>query len=174
MILIAFGASLPSSAGAPTETLTAALAALKANGIELLKVSQFYHSEAWPNPADPPFVNAVAQVQTSLSPASLLDRLHAIERSFGRTRGARNAPRTLDLDIVDYDGRVEAGPPELPHPRMTDRAFVLVPLAQIAPHWRHPVSGRMVHELIAALPVGDPGAVLLSARTVNGRERTNS
>ena len=145
------------AAGTPSETLAAALAALKANRIEPVKVSRFYKTAAWPDPADPPFVNAVAQVGTALPPAALLERLHAIERSFGRMRGARNAPRTLDLDILDYDGRIEAGPPELPHPRMSERAFVLVPLAEIAPEWRHPVSGRTVHELLAAMAANDHG-----------------
>ena len=79
-------------------------------------------------------------------------RLHAVERKFGRVRGARNAPRTLDLDLLDYNGRIEGGPPVLPHPWIETRAFVLVPLADVAPSWKHPVSGRDVRALIAALP----------------------
>jgi 2-amino-4-hydroxy-6-hydroxymethyldihydropteridine diphosphokinase len=152
MILIALGSNLPSAAGAPLKTLTAALAMLEANGISPMKVSRFYQSEAWPDPADPPFVNAVAHVETELAPATLLGLLHEIERTFGRKRGERNAPRTLDLDILDYNGRIEAGPPELPHPRMSERAFVLLPLGEIAPDWRHPGTRRTLAELIAALP----------------------
>jgi 2-amino-4-hydroxy-6-hydroxymethyldihydropteridine diphosphokinase len=152
MILIGLGSNLASSAGAPPQTLLAALTTLEANGIEPVKVSRFYKSEAWPDPGDPPFVNAVAEVKTSLPPSLLLDRLHAVEGRFGRTRGVRNAPRTLDLDILDYEGSLESGPPELPHPRMAVRAFVLVPLAEIAPYWRHPGTDRAVMELIAALP----------------------
>jgi len=87
-----------------------------------------------------------------LSPAALLNALHAVETEFGRNRGAPNAPRTLDLDLLDYDERVEEGPPQLPHPRMETRAFVLIPLRDVAPDWRHPVSGRPLSELIAALP----------------------
>ncbi len=79
-------------------------------------------------------------------------RLHEVEREFGRVRDVRNAPRTLDLDLLDYDGRVEGGPPVLPHPRIEQRAFVLVPLADVAPLWKHPVSGRNVRALIDALP----------------------
>jgi len=91
-------------------------------------------------------------VRTELSPAALMATLHDIEKSFGRKRSAPNAPRSLDLDLIDYDGRVEVGPPVLPHPRMATRAFVLVPLANVAPGWRHPVSSKTVEELIAALP----------------------
>jgi 2-amino-4-hydroxy-6-hydroxymethyldihydropteridine diphosphokinase len=96
----------------------------------------------------------VAQVTTRLSPATLLDALHSIERRFGRKREKRNAPRTLDLDILDYDGRVEGGPPVLPHPRMETRAFVLIPMAEIAPDWRHPISGQSVAKLVVQLPAG--------------------
>lgn len=151
MILIALGSSLPSAAGSPEDTLRAALASLVARGITVERQSGFYVSEAWPNPADPPFVNAVASLRTSLSPSDLLRVMHEVEAEFGRKRGVRNAPRTLDLDLIDYDHRIEHGDPELPHPRMESRAFVLVPLQEIAPDWRHPESGRTVDGLIAAL-----------------------
>lgn len=152
MILIALGANLPSPAGSPEDTLRAALASLVGRGITVERQSGFYVSEAWPNPLDPPFVNAVAILRTSLSPADLLHVMQEVEAEFGRKRSARNAPRTLDLDIIDYDHRIEHGDPELPHPRMESRAFVLVPLREIAPDWRHPESGLTVDDLIAALP----------------------
>jgi 2-amino-4-hydroxy-6-hydroxymethyldihydropteridine diphosphokinase len=152
MILIALGSNLTSAAGTPAETLVAALAALRAKEIEPVKVSRFYRSEAWPDPSDPAFVNAVAQLDTAVAPDALLETLHAIERQFGRTRDRRNAPRTLDLDVLDYEGRTEAGPPVLPHPRMDKRAFVLLPLAEIVPDWHHPISGQKITELIAELP----------------------
>jgi 2-amino-4-hydroxy-6-hydroxymethyldihydropteridine diphosphokinase len=152
MIVIALGANLPSQTGAPRETLLAALDRLPQYGIEVLRVSPFYASEAWPDPNDPPYVNAVAIVSTELSPPDLLVKLHAVEASFGRERSAANAPRTIDLDLIDYDGRVEDGPPVLPHPRMDGRAFVLVPLADVAPGWRHPITHGTVEALIAALP----------------------
>lgn len=152
MILLALGSNLRSAAGPPAGTLSAALATLKPNGIRPLKVSRFYETLAWPDPRQPSFVNAAAQVETALEPRALLARLHEIESLFGRTREQRNAPRTLDLDILDYRGMVAEGPPALPHPRMQSRGFVLVPLAEIAPEWRHPASGLSITQLIAALP----------------------
>lgn len=153
MILIALGSNLPSRAGSPAETLHAALAELARADVRVVAVSSFYETPAWPDPADPAFVNAVARVETSLSPAALIARLHAVEQAFGRARGEKNAPRTLDLDLLDYDGRVDAGPPVLPHPRIASRGFVLVPLRDVAPRWRHPASGQSVDALIAALPM---------------------
>ena len=152
MILVALGANVPSPAGQPAETLLAALRELARRGITIEKQSGFYRNPAWPNPHDPPFVNAVASINTDLSPEALLGLLHEVEAEFGRTRQAANAPRTLDLDLLDYDGLIQAGPPSLPHPRMQDRAFVLVPLRDVAPDWHHPLSGKSLTELIAALP----------------------
>ena len=152
MILVALGANVPSPAGQPAETLLAALRELAQSGITIEKQSGFYRNPAWPDPRDPPFINAVARVNTELSPAALLDLLHQVEARFGRTRHIPNAPRTLDLDLLDYNGFIQDGPPSLPHPRMKDRAFVLVPLKDVAPDWRDPVSGQSVTDLIAALP----------------------
>ncbi len=155
MILVALGANLPSPAGAPAVTLRAALDELARCGAVPAATSQFFVTAAWPDTGEPPFVNAVARIETKLEPNALLQLLHRIEDKFGRRRGAPNASRTLDLDLIDYHGRVEEGPPRLPHPRMDGRGFVLLPLAEVAPQWRHPVSGRMVAELIAALPAAE-------------------
>ncbi|HEX3809671.1 MAG TPA: 2-amino-4-hydroxy-6-hydroxymethyldihydropteridine diphosphokinase [Rhizomicrobium sp.] len=152
IIVIALGANLPSEAGTPAETIHAALAALKQNGITLAEVSPFYRTPAWPDPADPEFVNAVARIETALPPEGLIARLHAVEEQFGRMRGVRNAPRRLDIDLIDYEGRIEDGSPVLPHPRMQTRAFVLAPLRDVAPGWRHPVSGKTVETLLRELP----------------------
>jgi 2-amino-4-hydroxy-6-hydroxymethyldihydropteridine diphosphokinase len=156
MILIALGANLPHLAGQPADTLKRALGELERQGIEIREVSAFYETPAWPDPADPAFVNAVAAVETSLQPVELLMLLHGVETDFGRLRSAANAPRTLDLDLLDYDGRVMAEPElTLPHPRMASRSFVLVPLRDVAPGWRHPVTGQGLAELMAALPDRD-------------------
>lgn len=152
MILIALGANLPSPQGLPATTLRAALTRFPLENIEVRTVAPFYRSSAWPDPNDPPFVNSVARIETHRDPVALLAVLKEMERAFGRLPGATNAPRPLDLDILDYDGRIAEGPPTLPHPRLHERGFVLVPLRDIAPHWRHPVLGRSVGELIDALP----------------------
>jgi 2-amino-4-hydroxy-6-hydroxymethyldihydropteridine diphosphokinase len=152
MILIALGANLPSRAGTPAETIHASRVELADAGVRVHALSPLYETPAWPDPTDPSFVNAVARVETTLAPAALLAALQNVEALFGRTRGARNAPRSLDLDIIDLDGRVESGPPQLPHPRLASRGFVLIPLRDVAPHWRHPVSGLAIDALIAALP----------------------
>jgi 2-amino-4-hydroxy-6-hydroxymethyldihydropteridine diphosphokinase len=151
MILIALGANLPSQAGQPAQTLAAALSSLRERGVEIRAVSAFYQTSAWPDPNDPPFLNAVAEIGTRLQPIALMKLLHGVETDFGRKRSAPNAPRSLDIDLIDYDGRMEEGPPTLPHPRMGDRGFVLVPLRDIAPAWRHPVSGKTAAELLSGL-----------------------
>jgi 2-amino-4-hydroxy-6-hydroxymethyldihydropteridine diphosphokinase len=151
-IFLALGANISGPAGPPLSTLHAALAALEKAGIAVARVSAFYETRAWPDPADPPFLNAVAEVGTHLAPAELLTVLHKMETSLGRTRSTANAPRTLDIDLLDYQGRVMGnGPLILPHPRLAARRFVLEPLAGIAPHWRHPLSGETVQALLAAL-----------------------
>jgi 2-amino-4-hydroxy-6-hydroxymethyldihydropteridine diphosphokinase len=152
MILIALGANLPSHAGAPDATLRAALAELAKAGVHIAQVSPLYRSAAWPDPRDPAFVNAVARVETDRTPKDLLDLLHQTETVFGRMRSARNAPRTLDIDLIDYDSRVEEGAPVLPHPRIESRNFVLIPLRDVAPDWRHPISHTNIDALITALP----------------------
>ena len=150
-IFIALGANIPSAAGLPEATLRAALAALEECGVRVLRLSAFRQTPAWPDPADPPFINAVAGIETDLQPFALLGLLHEVETAHGRKRSAANAPRPLDLDLIDYGGRVERGAVELPHPRMADRRFVLEPLAEVAPGWRHPVTGQTVEALLAAL-----------------------
>ncbi|HWC63873.1 MAG TPA: 2-amino-4-hydroxy-6-hydroxymethyldihydropteridine diphosphokinase [Rhizomicrobium sp.] len=150
-VFIGLGANIPSPAGPPARTFRAALQALARAGLEITAVSPFYETEAWPDPGDPRFLNAVAALRTRLQPFALMTLLHQVETAFGRTRSRANAPRSLDLDLLDYDGEVHSGALTLPHPRLAERRFVLEPLRDIAPDWRHPVSGRDVAALLAAV-----------------------
>lgn len=156
MILVALGSSLCFSGRTPSGNIIGALGAL-GRVASLRSRSRLYASPAWPDAADPDFVNAVAAIDTPLSPEALLAALQAIEAGFGRRRGgAPNRPRTLDLDIIDYRGLVrpaDAAPPVLPHPRAHVRDFVLAPLAEVAPGWIHPISGQSVGALLAACPI---------------------
>jgi 2-amino-4-hydroxy-6-hydroxymethyldihydropteridine diphosphokinase len=152
MIVIALGSNLASDAGPPEATIAAALDELGRRGVTCVEISPMYETPAWPDPRDPSFVNAAARTKTLLDPESLMRVFESVENMFGRVRGLPNAPRTLDIDLLDYEGMVRDRSPILPHPRMETRGFVLVPLADLAPRWRHPVSGKMVGELIAALP----------------------
>lgn len=158
MILIGLGANLSLVDGTPPRsTLERALAALDAAGVTIDALSRWYESAPVPPSDQPPYVNAVARVSTALAPGPLLALLHRIERELGRVRGIRNAARVVDLDLLAHGDVVASGRdggPILPHPRMCERAFVLLPLADVAPAWRHPVSGQGLADLIAALPPG--------------------
>ncbi len=155
-IYIGLGGNLPHPVyGPPRATLQAALKALEAAGIGVRRVSPWYRTAPVPASDQPWYVNAVAELETRLPADRLLAELHRVEEAFGRVRSAPNAPRLIDLDLLDCRGEVAAGGPgkaTLPHPRMAGRAFVLRPLADLAPDWRHPVTGQAVGDLIAALP----------------------
>ena len=156
-VYIGLGANLPSPEhGTPRETLEAATRALEARGLAIVARSAFYESEPVPVSDQPWYLNAVIEVATDRDPSGTLALLHSVENAFGRVRAVRNEPRVLDLDLLDHRGIVRNGPesPLLPHPRLMDRAFVLMPLSDIAPHWRHPVSGRSIAELLESLPEG--------------------
>ncbi|MCH8521130.1 2-amino-4-hydroxy-6-hydroxymethyldihydropteridine diphosphokinase [Glycocaulis sp.] len=161
-IYIAFGSNKGLKSTKSQDVLKNALAALAEQAVTVEAVSRFWHSPAWPDPSDPAYVNAVARVSTALDPLHLLALLHDIEARFGRERRVVNAPRTLDLDIIDYEGRVSAPgeAPILPHPRATRRAFVLLPLRDIAPDWTDPASGEGIDALISRLDAADIEATI--------------
>lgn len=155
MILIALGANLPSTHGEPIETLAAAKAELRRQGLRILGESKTYLTAPVPVSSDPWYHNEVILIDTNLAADELLQSLLAIESAFGRVRTIVNAPRVLDLDLIAYHDEILNTPDlVLPHPRLHERAFVLYPLKDVAPHWQHPVSGKMIDDLISELPVG--------------------
>ena len=154
--LVALGANLPGPDGTPPlETCRRAAAALDGLcGLPLRALSGWWETPADPpDPRSPPYVNGVARLRGTAEPGALLRALQAIERAAGRSRPYRDAPRTLDLDLVAVGEAVRAAPdPVLPHPRARLRCFVLVPLREVAPGWIHPETGEDVAAMLAALP----------------------
>ena len=154
MILIALGSNLPSPRFGPSEAvLEAALFALSRQKVKVRRRSSWYRSAPQPRLDQPWYVNGVIEVETELSPQELLSLLHEIEAEFGRVRKERNEARVLDLDLIAYHDVVSAPGevPQVPHPRMAERAFVVLPIAELAPDWSHPVTGLTAKELRACL-----------------------
>ena len=163
MIFIGLGANLPGPGlRGPRQGCEAALRAMDGAGIRVVRRSRWYQSAPVPESDQPWFVNGVAEVKTALDPTSLLAALHRIEADFGRTRDTVDEPRLIDLDLLAYGAELSDGAEGLilPHPRLHQRAFVLLPLRELAPGWRHPRLDLGVGELIAGLPVGQRCAPL--------------
>lgn len=179
--LIALGGNMPSDQGAPALTLRAALRHIEEAGARIFAVSRFYETPCFPAGAGPDYVNAAARIGYSGTAEALLDLLHGIEAEFGRARVQRWGQRTLDLDLLaagdavlpdpsaqaawrslPIERQMQEAPGELilPHPRMQDRAFVLVPLADVAPGWRHPVLDMTVAEMLSKLPTDEVDSVV--------------
>jgi 2-amino-4-hydroxy-6-hydroxymethyldihydropteridine diphosphokinase len=155
-VFIALGANLEHPVyGPPRRALEAALEELARRGVVVRRVSAWYRTAPVPASDQPWYVNAVAEVATDLGADALLARMHEVEDAFGRIRTVPNAARLIDLDLLDFHGEIAPGGPGraiLPHPRMESRAFVLKPLADLAPDWRHPRTGASIPALLAALP----------------------
>lgn len=136
--------------------LAQALDALRGAGFALHTRSSFWQSAAWPDPAEPPYINAVALADAGLASAGeVLATMLAIEAQFGRVRRARWAARSLDLDLLDFGGHISEEPGiSLPHPRMATRNFVLAPLEEIAPWWHHPILQESAQALLRRAPAG--------------------
>jgi 2-amino-4-hydroxy-6-hydroxymethyldihydropteridine diphosphokinase len=178
--LVAFGSNLQLSGKDSVDIVHDAITAMGNLGLQPLAISHFYATSAVPAGIGPDYVNAAAVVESTRKPAELMAILHGIEADFGRKRVQRWGQRTLDLDLLAVGNLVwpdavtqghwrnlplaqqmERTPDELilPHPRMQDRAFVLVPLADVAADWRHPVLGLTVRQMLARLPAADVAAV---------------
>ena len=124
--------------------------------IKIVKSSSNYISESWPDPTKPNYINIVIKIKTNLAPLELLKICNLIESKLGRVRSKKNAPRTCDIDIIDYDNRIlneKNNKLILPHPRMNERNFVLLPLFEVDKSWKHPKSKVNIVNLINSLSV---------------------
>ena len=153
--MVALGGNLRQGFASSEALLDAALARFADAGLPVVARSRWWRSAAWPDASGPEYRNGVALVEAGQGPAETLAALLAIEATFGRVRHLPNAPRTLDLDLIAHGRRVIDSPGLiLPHPRAHERLFVMGPLAEIAPAWRHPVSGLAAADLARAAQVG--------------------
>jgi 2-amino-4-hydroxy-6-hydroxymethyldihydropteridine diphosphokinase len=153
--VVAFGCNLAGGYPSREALLEVALARLPALGLPVLARSGWWRSAAWPDPSQPEYRNGIALVEATGTPDAMLAALLALETELGRERGARNAARTLDLDLIAHGRHVVDRPGlTLPHPRAHERLFVMGPLTEIAPNWRHPTLGRTAAELATAALVG--------------------
>ena len=131
---------------------------LEKYNIKIIKSSSIYISESWPHPYKPNYMNIIIKIETNLVPLELLKICNLIELKLGRVRSQKNAPRTCDIDIIDYDKRIlneKNNKLILPHPRMNERNFVLLPLFEIDKSWKHPKSKSNIVNLINSLPIKD-------------------
>ena len=173
-VLVALGGNLASSSGEPHRTIEAALRIFPAFGLRVSRRAPLYRTPPVSKYIQDNYVNTVVEIEVAVPPASLLAVLHRIEDLFGRVRRDRWGARTLDLDLLDYRGVIvpasglrgpEVGigplPLALPHPGMTERAFVLLPLRDLAPGWHHPVTGEPIDQLIRRLPAAALGGIVL-------------
>lgn len=171
--LVALGSNLPNTSLTSLEILRKSLELLHCESVKLIGASRIYRTPAFPEGAGPDFLNAVASLKTDLTPEALLEHLHKVETMLGRTRKNRWEARICDLDLLAYGDAIlpdratyqkwVALPAEhqqqiapehliLPHPRLAERGFVLRPMADVAPDWVHPVTGKTVLEMLDALP----------------------
>ena len=154
-VVIALGSNLAGAYGSSTELLEAALARFPEAGLKIFCRSGWWRSAAWPDPNGPPYRNGVALVEADRAPHDTLECLLRIERAFGRTRGAPNEARTLDLDLIAHGRAVmDKADLTLPHPRAHERLFVMGPLAEIAPAWTHPVLHATAANLATRASIG--------------------
>ena len=148
--------SLGSNLGNRRINLEKAKFLLSKGNVKILKSSRFYESKSWPNIKFPKFLNIVIKVQTNLSPYDLFNLIKNIEKKIGRKKTFKNYPRVCDIDIIDFDGKiVDKSDLQIPHPRLHQRNFVLIPLFEISKKWFHPVFKANISKLIGKLSIID-------------------
>jgi 2-amino-4-hydroxy-6-hydroxymethyldihydropteridine diphosphokinase len=150
--------AIGSNLGNKIENIEKAKFELQCKTIKIVKSSSYFQSESWPNPLNPKFINIVVEIKTNLAPLKLLKKCNLIEKKLGRKRSTKNAPRSCDIDIIDYRQKIlnlENNNLILPHPRMNKRNFVLLPLFQINNSWKHPKSKINIVNLVSSLSIKD-------------------
>ena len=165
MIFLGMGSNMSSSFGDRFDNINLAISSLNKHGIQKIKKSSFYETFSYPNKKDPKFINIVISVRTHLQPIDLMSALISIEEKLERKRGKKNDPRTCDIDIIDYNKQVlnfqyKNFDLTIPHKKLVYRNFVLFPLQEIAPSWKHPNTEEIIDTLIHKLPVEDRKSIL--------------
>ena len=149
MIYIAIGSNLKSRFGDKFLNIKKTISLLKKKKIIFLKISNFYKTPSYPNKKFPDFINVVAKIKFRGTPHKLLDTALKIEKFMGRIRSFKNNPRTCDIDIIDFDSKkINTKKLILPHPRLSQRNFVLFPLKEINKNWTHPINNQKIDFLI--------------------------
>ena len=165
MIILSLGSNLPSKYGDRFDNLKLAMSFLEELGIIIDKRSSFYETLSHPNKNNPKFINMVISIKTNLSPTELISKLIHVEEKFDRKRDKKNEPRTCDIDIIDYNSKIlnlkfENLDLTIPHKEMRLRNFVLFPLQEILPNWKHPKTKEFIKILIQRLPKLDRNSIL--------------
>ena len=164
MIFLALGSNLDSTLGDRFDNINLAISYLKKHEFKILRKSSYFESQSYPNKNNPKFINVVIQAETLLPPEDLASVLIFIEEKLERKRKIKNDPRTCDIDIIDYKGQIlEFKYKDLsfivPHKEVCTRNFVLFPLEEISPIWRHPKTNELVADLIKKLPDEDKNSI---------------
>ncbi len=128
---------------------------LNLNGINITKSSSYYETSSWPDPSKPKFINIVIQSNTKISPEKVLVIFKLIEKKLGRKKDLRNSPRTCDIDLISYNQKILTGVIIIPHQRMHERNFVLIPLFELNKNWLHPKTNLSIKKLMFSLPIKD-------------------
>ena len=165
MIVLALGSNLDSSFGDRFENINQALSFLKSNKIKILLKSSFYETPSYPNDKDPKFINIVIGISTILKPSELASLLISVEEKLERIRNYKNQPRTCDIDIIDYNGQIfnfkyKNLDFNVPHISLAYRNFVLIPLKEILPEWKHPKTKEPIDLIIDKLSHVDKKSIL--------------
>lgn len=165
MIYLGLGSNLKSKYGNRFDNINFAITKIKEKGIFINNQSSYYETPSYPNSKNPKFINIVISIKTSLTPKDLMSFLILLEEKMGRKRSKKNDPRICDIDIIDYDNQIldldfDLGNLAIPHKKMTSRNFVLFPLKEISPEWKHPKTNEIIMDLIEKLSNHEKNSIL--------------